>query len=91
MICSRVRCPLQYTVRLYVDLAKANNEFVIARSKQIRDLKEMYWIISKDFSIENIDCEKIDCDSIIQSNVTGPLNLIEFRNKLKEWKVDLTF
>jgi hypothetical protein len=75
----------------YVETATSNKKWVIAKTFQIQNRQENYWIISKDFDIENLDCAKANCDSILQSHVTGPLNLTEFKNKIKALKIELDF
>lgn len=75
----------------YVETAKSNEKWIIAKTIQINDNKENYWIISKDFSLENVDCNKVSCDSIIQSHVTGALNYQEFTAKTKELGINLKF
>ena len=73
----------------YVDTAKSNDDFIIARTLHISDMKKNYWIISKNFSIEN--CDKMKCDSIIQSHVIGPLDYSQFKAKQGELDIDLQF
>ncbi len=75
----------------YVEEATSNKEWAIAKTLQIKDNKENYYIISKDFNIENVDCSKVNCDSILQSHVTGPLSLTEFENKKKVLNIELDF
>src|SRR5690606_36496807 len=76
---------------MYVKTAKSNDKWVIAKTIQIKDNKENYWIISKDFSLENVDCNNVSCDSIIQSHVTGALNYQEFTARKKELGIPLKF
>lgn len=94
---------------MYVDKAKSNDNWVIARTIPIMEnieyaisnkkeaidktipTKESYWIISKDFSIENLNCDEVNCDSIVQSHVIGPLDIERFNGKLSELKIDLEF
>lgn len=73
----------------YVEMAKSNKKWIIVKTIQIKDNEENYWIISKDFSLENVDCNKVSCDSIIQSHVTGALNYQEFTAKTKELGINL--
>ena len=73
----------------YVEEAKSNGDWVIAKSVQIEDKKENYWIISKDFNLDN--CDKTNCDSIIQSNVIGPLDYSQFKTKQIELGINLQF
>jgi hypothetical protein len=76
---------------MYVKSAKSNDKWVVAKTIRTADQKENYWIISKDFSLENVDCNSEDCDSIIQSHVTGALDNQEFITKTKELGIDLKF
>jgi hypothetical protein len=73
----------------YVETAKSNEEFIIAKTTQLKDKRANYWIINKDFKIDN--CDNINCDSIIQSHVSGPLDQSEFQKKTSELKIDLKF
>lgn len=75
----------------YVEEATSNKKWVIAKTLQIKDNKENYYIISKDFDITGLDCAKANCDSILQSHVTGPLTLTEFENKKKSMNIALNF
>jgi len=71
----------------YVEDAEANKRWIVAKTFQIIERKQYYWIIDKD----NIDCEKNYCDSIIQSHVTGPLNLNDFKGKVRALNIDIEF
>jgi hypothetical protein len=73
----------------YVETAKSNSEFIIAKTKQIKAKRANYWIINKDFQISN--CDNNNCDSIIQSHVLGPLDQSEFQQKTSELKINLKF
>ncbi|MGQ1944643.1 hypothetical protein [Ornithobacterium rhinotracheale] len=73
----------------YVESVKSNNDWIIAKTIRIKDNKENYWIIRKDFSLENVDCNKINCDSIIQSHIIGSLDYREFLMKAKELGISL--
>ena len=73
----------------YVETAKSNDDFIIAKTLQVQDKRANYWIIDKDFSIDN--CDKINCDSIIQSHVFGPFDKNEFQQKASELKLNLRF
>lgn len=75
----------------YVEEAKSNKQWVIAKTFQIKNSKENYYIISKGFNIEHVDCSKANCDSILQSHVTGPMTLTEFENKKKSMNIALDF
>src|SRR5215203_2650211 len=71
----------------YVETAKSNDDFIIVKTNQIKEKKANYWIIDKDLKIAN--CDKINCDSIIQSHVLGPLDERAFQIKRAELKINL--
>ena len=73
----------------YVKETTSDKKWVIAKTFQIKENKENYYIISKEFNIENLDCAKANCDSILQSHVTGPMTLTEFENKKKSMNIAL--
>lgn len=73
----------------YVETAKSNDDFIIARTLHINDKKKNYWVISKNFSLDN--CDKMNCDSIIQSNVIGPLDYSQFKTKQIDLGINLQF
>jgi hypothetical protein len=75
----------------YVKEAKSNEQWAIAKTLQVQEKQEKYYIINKDFDILGLDCAKSNCDSILQSHVTGPLNLTEFENKRKALNIGLEF
>jgi hypothetical protein len=81
----------QDTVTSYIVAAKSNTDWVIAKSKQVRGQEDMYWIISKKFSIEGLNCDNGICDSILQSKVSGPFELTQFKDRLSELKINLHF
>ncbi len=65
----------------YVITAISDSKWVVAKTLEIKKEKENYWIIKKGFNIDRVDCSKVNCDSIIQSHVIGPLTLSEFIHK----------
>ena len=75
----------------YVQSAVSNKNWVIAETIQIKNNQKNYWIIKKAFDIEDADCKIINCDSIIQSYVTGPLSILEFQAETKKLNIDLSF
>ncbi|HEY6434945.1 MAG TPA: hypothetical protein VIY47_00010, partial [Ignavibacteriaceae bacterium] len=76
---------------MYIEDAKSNEKWVIAKSIQFEDKQMKYWIINKGFSIEKLNCDEIKCDSIIQAQVQGPFDLNGFNTKKKELSIDLAF
>ena len=79
------------TNTLYVDVAKSNSDWLIAKSIRLNKQTQDYWIISKAFNIANLNCETINCDSILQSKVIGPLSITDFSIKREQLKIDLNF
>lgn len=75
----------------YVDVAKANEKWVIAKTIQLQAKKEQYWIINKSFDNKPLDCRNSNCDSILQHHIIGPLNLEEFKNKGTSLGIGLDF
>jgi hypothetical protein len=75
----------------YVQRAVSNKNWVIAETLQTKNKQKNYWIIKKAFHIEDVDCKKINCDSIIQTYVTGPLSILEFQAETKKLNIDLGF
>lgn len=75
----------------YVEAAKSNEEWVIVKTHRIEEKKDNYWLINKNFNIENTDCEKVDCDSLLQSYVTGPFDHSQFIEKKDSLKIELSF
>ena len=75
----------------YVQRAVSNKNWVIAETLQIKNKQKKYWIIKKAFDIEDVNCKKINCDSIIQTYVTGPLSILEFQAETKKLNIDLGF
>jgi hypothetical protein len=71
----------------YVESATSNDDFIIAKTLQLQDKRENYWIIDKGFSIDN--CDKINCDSLIKSHVIGPIDKGEFQKRTFELKINL--
>ncbi|OQP61161.1 hypothetical protein A3860_05435 [Niastella vici] len=75
----------------YVQTAISNKNWIIAETVQVKNKQKNYWIIKKAFDIENINCRKSNCDSIIQSYVTGPLSIADFQTQIKKLNIDLSF
>ena len=76
---------------MYVETAKSNDKWVIARSVNINDQSKNYWIIDKNFSLDDVDCNKSRCDSIIQLNVAGAFDLKDFKIRKQELDINLKF
>lgn len=70
----------------YVETAKSNDKFIIARTIQLKDGVKNYWVVYKDLNISN--CNDMYCDS---TKVLGPLNETEFRTKTVDLNIDLEF
>jgi hypothetical protein len=79
------------TYQVRVEDIEFNKEWVIVKAEQVKDKKECYFVIHKKFNIEGLDWQKNNCDSILQSHITGPLSLIEFKSKINKLNIELTF
>jgi len=75
----------------YVENARSDDKWVIAKTIRTVEQKKNYWIINKNFNLEDVDCDELNCDSIIRSNVIGPLDAQQFGSKLTELKISLKF
>ena len=77
--------------KAWVEKAEFNERWIIANSF-LRNGEELgFWIIDKDYELDLSKCEEVDCDSIIQSHVIGPLDTLQFEEKKKELGIDLKF
>lgn len=76
---------------MYVETAKADKKWVIAKTVRVEDKKRNYWIIDKSFDIEGLDCDSIDCDSVVQSHVIEALDSLAFDKKVRELDIKLKF
>lgn len=72
----------------YIDIADSNNNWIVAKSTLVNSKNKNFWIIKK-FSLKEVDCDNIDCDSIVKSNIYGPFSKIIFDEKLKENNINL--
>ena len=75
----------------YLETADSDKKWVIAKTLLIKENKENYWIISKDFDIDDLDCGKVNCDSILQRHVVGPLSLNEFKDRKRTLGIAMDF
>jgi hypothetical protein len=65
-----------------------NNKWIIAKSVN-KDRLDNYWIVNKDFEVDLSNCDNISCDSIIKSNIFGPFNRSEFKEKKSVLKINI--
>ena len=75
----------------YVEKATSNKKWVIAKTIRVKEKMEAYYIINKDFDITGVDCAKANCDSILQSHVIGPMNIIVFKKEKNRLNITLDF
>ena len=73
----------------YVADAISNSKWIIAKTIS-EDMTDSYWIINKDFEVEFQYDDDGEFENIIQSHVTGPLDLSSFQKKKEELEIDLT-
>jgi hypothetical protein len=70
----------------YVETAKSNYKFIIARTIQLKDGMKNYWVVYKDLNIK--DCNDMHCDI---TKVLGPLSETEFKSKTLDLNIELEF
>jgi len=82
----------------YVETAEFNDRWIIVKSIALKNKEEKYWIIDKNFELEerfkNWTMDKVISDKFkkfIQSKILGPLNFTSFDDKTKELEIDLKF
>jgi hypothetical protein len=75
----------------YVETAKSNNKWIIAKSVFVDTKDERYWIMDKDFKLDITNCDSMNCDSILQSHVKGPFDINSFNGKKSDLGIDLAF
>lgn len=80
----------------YVEEAKSNEKWIVVRTIQ-KSNKVRYWLINKDFEVEDKYkdtplSKKVgeELITLIQSQITGPLNASEYSMKIKELKINLS-
>lgn len=77
--------------REYVIEAKSDNDWVIAQTGVVQSDTVRYWYINKNFSLENVDCQKVKCDSIVLSHRAGPYTKNEFDRIIKTKNITVLF
>lgn len=70
----------------YVEKAVSNQKWMLASTVN-RNKSKSYWIVSKGFKVDIDNCETINCDSVIQAHVIGPLNIVAFKSQLKKLNI----
>ncbi len=82
----------------YIDKAESNEHWIIAKSILKKNKTAQFWIINKDFDINDkymdtpLSKDKgEDFMEFINSQITGPLDSLSFKKKVKELKVNLNF
>lgn len=76
---------------VYVKSAKANKRWIIVKAITTETATHCYYLIDKSFDIKDLDCQKYNCDSIIQSHIIKYHNLEEFHEDLNNKRIDLSF
>ncbi len=73
----------------YVVAANSDERWIVVRTQTLNSESESFWIVDKNFDLNLDDCGKINCDSIIQSHVLGPLDLNSLQERKKELGIGL--
>lgn len=72
----------------YVELVKANRDWIIARTISVENNYNNYWILSKDIKVDLDNCSG-NCRDIVKSNIYGPFSQSNFLNKKRELNIEL--
>ena len=82
----------------YVETAKSNENWIIAKSILVEDKTAQFWIIDKNFILDTkyedwpLSEENGKYFSeFVQSRVAGPLDATTFKRKVKELNINLKF
>ena len=75
----------------YIKQVASNKKWVLAKTLQIKENKDNYYIINKSFNIENLDFAKVNCDSILQGYVIGPLTIDDYKIKKQSLSINFDF
>ena len=69
-----------------------NDRYIWAITLDDKHVVKSYWIIDKNIHISFADChDQRSCDSLLRSNVVGPLDSLSFLNQLRERDITLKF
>lgn len=79
--------PHNYPREVYVQSAKADDKWIIVKAITTEDNNVCYYLIDKSFNIEGLDWEVVNCDSIIQCQITGPLDSLKFERLKNKYNV----
>ena len=79
--------PHNYPREVYVQSAKADDKWIIVKAITTEDNNVCYYLIDKSFNIKGLDWDVVNCDSIIQSQITGPLDSLNFEQLKNKYNV----
>lgn len=79
--------PHNYPREVYVQSAKADDKWIIVKAITTVDNNYCYYLINKSFSTDGLNWEVTNCDSIIQSQITGPLDSLDFEQLKNEYNI----
>ena len=69
-----------------------NESTIIVSSRESPRGSHSFWIINKNIPVDMEACiDQATCDSVLQSNVEGPMDSIHFYRLKKEKKIQLDF
>lgn len=74
----------------YVKRIESDKDWIVVQSIQRHTKEEGYWIVNK-FDLTGKNCDAIDCDSLIRSHVVGPLDSLQFNERVKQLGIKLKF
>jgi len=69
---------------------EANSNYIFAITLNDNNTVKSYWIIDKNIKIDLDDCsDQKSCDSLLQLNVSGPMDSINFYNTIAKKNITL--
>ncbi|MAT56241.1 MAG: hypothetical protein CMN32_17355 [Saprospirales bacterium] len=68
----------------YVVAASFDERWIVARTQILNSEREAFWIVDKNFELDIENCDKINCDNIMQAHVSGPLDFNSLQERKKE-------
>lgn len=78
------------TLTSHPERVKANDNWIIVESINL-DKSKSYWVIDKNVKLDLNRCDVVDCDSILQSHVTGPMTMDDFNREKQSRNIQLHF
>ena len=70
--------------------SESNKRYIFAITLDDENVNKSYWAIDKSIPINLNDCsDQVSCDSLLRSNVVGPIDSITFYHQFRDMNVKL--